>query len=167
MASNSIVMGLTALVFCTWSVSLAGIASVQDKCTSNWAGQFAGINGFSNGLACMSYFRYYWFIICLEAVLIFGLGIALAAGAYAKTRLSWLGLFAVATLLYIQTSDAFLSVDSITADWGGQTKHRVRVMIAGSIMTAAVNCMLIVALGMVPEEASTPAPVAEKAAVAV
>ncbi|GLC35437.1 hypothetical protein PLESTB_000207200 [Pleodorina starrii] len=167
MASSSIVMGLTALVFCTWAVSLAGIASVQQQCTSDWSSLLSGINGFTTGLPCMSFFRYYWFIIVIEFCLIVGLGVALASGAYAKTRLSWLGLFSVATLLYIQTADTFLSMDSLAADWEGSIKHRVRTMIAGSIMTATVNCMVIVALGMVPEEEAAPAPVADKTAAAV
>ncbi len=40
------------------AVSLAGIASIQEKCTPEW--ELAGINGFSAGLPCMTLFRYYW-----------------------------------------------------------------------------------------------------------
>lgn len=158
-------MGLTALVFCTWAVSLAGIASIQQQCVSPWSDTLQYINGFSAGLPCMSLFRYYWFIVCLEAALIFGLAGALAAGAFAKTRLSFLGLFAVATLLYIQMTDTFLSMQSITDDSTGSLKHRVRTMVAGCIMTATVNCFLLMGLG-VSEEAA-PAPVAESKAAAV
>ncbi|GLI61845.1 hypothetical protein VaNZ11_004353 [Volvox africanus] len=148
MATNSIILGLTALVFCTWSVSLAGVASVQQQCTpGGWSGDLGRVNGLSGGLPCMKLFRYYWFIICLEFVLIAGLGASLATNALAKTRLSWLGLFAVATLLYIQTTDTFLTLESITDNENGSIKHRVRTMVAGSIMTATVNAILIVALG--------------------
>ncbi|EFJ50260.1 hypothetical protein VOLCADRAFT_104076 [Volvox carteri f. nagariensis] len=156
MAANSVILGLTALVFCTWAVSLAGIASVQQQCAVGWSGILSGVNGLSAGLSCMKLFRYYWFIICLEFVLIVGLGASLASNALAKTRLSWLGLFAVATLLYIQTTDTFLTLESITDDASGSIKHRVRTMVAGSIMTATVNAILIVALGTSPasEEAA-------------
>ncbi|KXZ42119.1 hypothetical protein GPECTOR_201g369 [Gonium pectorale] len=111
----------------------------------------------------MKVFRYYWFVVCIEAALIFGLAGALAAGAFAKTRLSWLGLFSVATLLYIQMTDAFLGVHSMSEDWEGQAKHRVRTMVAGSIMTATVNCFLIIALGMTEESAPAEAAASEKA----
>lgn len=159
-------MGLTALVFCTWAVSLAGIASIQQQCVSPlWSDLLMGINGFSAGLPCMSMFRYYWFIVCLEAALIFGLAGCLAAGAFTKTRLSFLGLFAVATLLYIQMTDTFLTMQSVTDNAGGQLLHRGRTMVAGCIMTATVNCFLLIGLGLSDEH--TPAPVAENKANAV
>ncbi|PNH06364.1 hypothetical protein TSOC_007284, partial [Tetrabaena socialis] len=153
MATNSIVMGLTALVFCTWAVSLAGIAALQDECEPGWSTDLAGINGLSSGLPCMKLFRYYWFIVSLEAALIFGLAIAMAAGALTKTRLGWMALFGVATLLYIQMTDTFLTMWSLTESAEGALKHRTRTMVAGALMTSAVNCMLLFALGMSPEEA--------------
>ncbi|KAG2443631.1 hypothetical protein HXX76_001981 [Chlamydomonas incerta] len=149
-------MGITALVFCTWAVSLAGLASVQDKCEPGWSDALGlRINGYSTGLACYSFFRYYWFIVSLEVCLIFGLAGVLAAGAYAKFRNSFLGLFCVATLLYIQMCDTSLTTDTLTADAAeSQVKNRVRTWIAGSIMTATINCFLIIALGMTGSEAA-------------
>ncbi|PNW73969.1 hypothetical protein CHLRE_13g580000v5 [Chlamydomonas reinhardtii] len=142
-------MGVAALAFCTWAVSLAGLASVQEQCTPDWSDMIGvRVNGFSTGLACYTFFRYYWFIVSLEFALIVGVAGVLATGAYAKFRNSFLGLICVATLLYIQMSDATLTLDSLTAESGGQLKNRVRTWIAGSIMTAAVNCFLIIALGM-------------------
>ncbi|GFR47410.1 hypothetical protein Agub_g9127, partial [Astrephomene gubernaculifera] len=152
MASNSIVMGLAALVFCTWSVSLAGIASIQEQCDTTWHDMLAGVNGFSADLPCYKVFRYHWFIVCLECALIFGLAGALATGVFAKTRLSWMGLFCVATLLYIQMTDTFLTMHGVSEDLSGQIKHRVRTMVAGTIMTSTVNCFLVIALGMNAEE---------------
>ncbi|KAG2438873.1 hypothetical protein HYH02_010671 [Chlamydomonas schloesseri] len=169
MASSGIVMGIVALVFCTWTVSLAGLASVQDKCVSGWS-DFLGqnVNGYSTGLACYTFFRYYWFIVCLEVCLIFGLAGVLASGAYAKFRNSFLGLFCVATLLYIQMCDTSLTTDSVTSDTSeAQVKNRVRTWIAGSIMTATVNCFLIIALGMTEGEAAPAAQHAEEKATAV
>ncbi|GFR47413.1 hypothetical protein Agub_g9130, partial [Astrephomene gubernaculifera] len=112
MASSQIIMGLAALVFCTWSVSLAGIASIQEQCDASWSASLADVTGFSLGLPCMKLFRYYWFIVCLEFVLIAGLGAALFTGSFTKTRFSWMGLFCVATLLYIQMTDTFLTMHS-------------------------------------------------------
>ncbi|KAG2443615.1 hypothetical protein HXX76_001966 [Chlamydomonas incerta] len=148
-------MGVAALAFATWAVSLAGIASVQDECTPEWSNMIGlRVNGFSTGLACYSFFRYYWFIVSLEFALIVGVAGVLATGAYAKFRNSLLGLICVATLLYIQMSDATLTLDSLTAEAGGQVKNRVRTWIAGSIMTATINCFLIIALGMTESDAA-------------
>ncbi|KAG2452361.1 hypothetical protein HYH02_003383 [Chlamydomonas schloesseri] len=163
MASSTIIMGVAVLAFCTWAVSLAGIASVQDECTPQWSDMIGSrVNGFSTGLACYTFFRYYWFIVCLEFALIVGLAGVLASSAFAKFRNSLLGLICVATLLYIQMSDASLTLDSLTAEADGQVKNRVRTWIAGSIMTATVNCFLIIVLGMTEAEAA-PAASGEKA----
>ncbi|GLC35504.1 hypothetical protein PLESTB_000200300 [Pleodorina starrii] len=132
----------------------------------------------------MSFFRYHWFIIAIEFCLVVLLRVALASDGYTMIRLSLLGLFPVATLLYIQTADTFLRMGSLAADWEGSIKHRVRTIIAGSIMTATANCMLIFVLGLEPEEEeeeqqeqeeqeeqeeeeAAPAPVADKTAAAV
>ncbi|KAG2483059.1 hypothetical protein HYH03_018042 [Edaphochlamys debaryana] len=162
MASSQIVLGLTALCFCTWAVSLAGIASIQDKCEPSWGDWLVQFNGFSYNLPCSQLFRYYWFIVSLQFALIVGLGVAAAGGMYSKTRLSWLGLFSVVTLLYISMSDTFLSVQYVSDDQGS-IKNRVRTMIAGSIMTATVDCMLLFALGMTPEDAPAAEPAEGKA----
>ena len=59
-------------------------------------------------------------------------------------------------------SDTSLTTDTLTADAAqSQLKNRVRTWIAGSIMTATVNCFLIIALGMTESDA---APAAHHAA---
>jgi hypothetical protein len=48
-------------------------------------------------------------ILAFEFAVVVGLAASTAAGMFRKTRLSWLGLAAVATLLYIQATDSFLT----------------------------------------------------------
>lgn len=139
---------LLLLVFGTWVVSLAGIAALQNKCSVSDYSSLTAVRGFSAVLPCSRFFRFYWFIVAFEGALILGLAIALATGLIARTRSGWVGLFAVATLLYILMSDTFLTSLALPVFANGQLMHRAKVMAAGSIMTSAVNCLLLFALGM-------------------
>jgi hypothetical protein len=48
-------------------------------------------------------------MLAFEFVIVVGVAASTAAGMFRKTHLSWLGLAAVATLLYIQATDSFLT----------------------------------------------------------
>jgi len=150
---------LVGLVFCTWAVSLGGLASLQDNCNdatvaaagSNLLGTagLAGVRGISASvLDCTKVYRYYWFIISYEIVIIFGLAYALATGIYATTRLAFLSLFAVASLLYMQTADTSLAIENINIFTVEQPLHRGRTLTAGSITTAVLNVVLVFVLGL-------------------
>ena len=84
----------------------------------------------------------------IEFVLIVGVVAAIVMGSFSRFRLSFLGLFSVATLLYMEASNAFLSAQSVTYYNQGQQLHTIRTVTAGAIMTAVVNGLLIIALGM-------------------
>lgn len=146
--SSAHIWPFIALAFCTWAVSLAGIASLQEDCTDTSAHMLgAAVNGFSAVLGCKEIYRYYWFIVSLEFVLIAILGAFLASGNFGKARVGLVGLISVATLLYIQMTDAFLSAEDFEAFKSGSARDRLRTMIAGSLMTATANCFLILAAG--------------------
>lgn len=89
-------------------------------------------------------------------------------GKLSQMRISFVGLFAIGTLLYIEASNTFLTAQSVEYYDNGQPEHRIRTITAGSIMTALCNCFIILALGMA-EEAAAPAaaPAAEAKAAAV
>ncbi len=54
--------------------------------------------------------------------------------------------------MYIEITNSFLTLNTKNTTWmGDKLEHRVRTMVAGTIMTSAVNAMLVVALGMAPE----------------
>lgn len=152
MVAHGAVLGLAVLAFAAWAVSLGGLASLQDDCQPGWSDGLSSIRGVSAGLPCYRVFRYYWFIISAEFVAVVGLIIAVVGGHYPKTRQSFLGLFAIVSLLYIQTADTFYTITN--TELTGQLKHRANTMAAGSIMVAALNCLLVLALGLAPSEAA-------------
>ncbi len=68
------------------------------------------------------------------------LAVCLASDCLKACRASFVGLLAVATLLYIQATDSFLAARALPS-FGGARVDRLRTMIAGCLMTAAFNCM--------------------------
>lgn len=146
--SSAIVWPALALVFCTWAVSLAGLASLQAECS---AGSYLGVRGFSAGLlSCRKIYRYYWFIVAFEFLLIAGLAASLATGLYRRARMAWVGLFAIAALLYIQATDSFLTAESVNRYKSGSLEHRARTATAGFLMTVVANLFVLIALGVKP-----------------
>lgn len=93
-----------------------------------------------------------------EFAIIAGVVLAAISGKLGEMKASFLGLFAVGTLLYIQASNAFLTAQSVYHYQHDQQEHRVRTTVAGAIMTAVINCAMVFLLGMNEEE--TPAPAA-------
>jgi hypothetical protein len=88
-----------------------------------------------------------------EFVLITAIGVASVTGNLTRTKLSFLGLFAVATLLYMEASNAFMSAQAVNYYTQGQQLHTIRTVTAGAIMTAVVNGLLVAALGHAEEPA--------------
>lgn len=156
---SKIVLPVAALVFCTWAVSLAGVASLQAACEPGW--DLGAINGFTSGLPCYRLFRYHWFIVCTEIFLILALAGAVVTGFFERSRMAWVGLFAVVTLLYIEMANTYLTAEDVFKTSAFDATARSRTMTAGSIMTATTNCFLIIAMGLVEQAA---APVAAKSA---
>mmetsp|Transcript_36545 Transcript_36545/g.81344 ORF Transcript_36545/g.81344 Transcript_36545/m.81344 type:complete len:192 (+) Transcript_36545:86-661(+) len=162
--STGKIIPLAALGFATWAVYLGGLASLQSQCVSEdvnqpeGAGHLAGVYGFSAGLSnCMRLYGYYWFIMVVEFVLITAIGLVAVKGSVSQLQNAFLGLFAVATLLYINACNAFISAQSVDwYTWGAQA-DRIRAVTAGAIMTAVVNGFMVFALGVKPEDAAEPA----------
>lgn len=151
---TTVVLALAGLLFCTWAVSLAGLAAVQDDCTSS-----------TYALPCYRRYRYDWFIISFMFVVSVGTIVSVVTGVYGKFRQSLLALAAMVTLLYIQISDKWYTATN--ASIHGETKDRTNTMAAGTIMSATVGCLLVIALGLPVEEPAASAAVEGKAATAV
>jgi len=64
-------------------------------------------------LTCTSVYSYYWWIVAYEFVVICTLALAVVGGWVERMRLAWVGIIAVASVLYIQSADSFLAVTSI------------------------------------------------------
>jgi len=142
------VFPLVALAFCTWLVSLGGLSALQHDCGTQYA---PAVRGFSVA-TCRRVYRYYWFIVAFEFAVLAGVAMSTVAAKLVHSRIAWVGMLAIATLLYMQASDSFLTGQRLPAFAGGQPMHRARTMTAGCIMTTVANIFLLLALGWVAEE---------------
>lgn len=59
---------------------------------------------------------YWWFVVIFEIVSIIGLIVAVAINSLRSQRASWMGVFAVTSLLYISMTEAFLTAEN-TGTW--------------------------------------------------
>lgn len=141
--------------FACWCVFLGGLASLQHQCHERPASQYVdgvmnlgSIDGFSAGIAdCHNVFQFWWWIIALEFVLLVSLIATSGAGKGFLGRHTFLGLFVVATVLYILASHVFLQTMSLEYFHQGGLLKRARATIAGAILTAIANFVMIMVLG--------------------
>lgn len=154
--AGALLIPAAAFAMACWAVYVGGLASLQQSCFSrDGSGEFVDgtlnlgpIDGFSAYLqGCNNVFQFWWWIMALEFVLIVALVATSGAGKGYLGRHTFMGLFAVACLLYILASHVFLLTMSIQYFHGGNLIHRARATIAGAIMTAIANFVLIMILG--------------------
>jgi len=151
MASTLAALPLAALAFAAWCVYLGGLAAMQSSvCIPGGVGNLDGVVLGSpvntSLLNCSKIYRYFWFIFAYEFVIVVGLAIAAVTGLLASTKQAFIGLFAVATMLYIETSNRFLT-DFYSHIFTGSALNRIRTLIAGAIMTATFNALIICVVG--------------------
>jgi len=104
-------------------------------------------------LSCEKVYRYWWFVVALELVIIISLIVVAATGALRSQRAAWIGLLAVATVLYISMTEAFYTAElTAEAQANGELGPRGRTTTAGALMTSVMNCIIIIALGTKSEE---------------
>jgi len=155
-ASNKMLFVFLGLVFCTWAISLAGLSSSQRACLHFQSGAAAldGVQAFSGSvLSCGKVYRYWWFVVSLELVVIIALIVVAATGALRSQRASWIGVMSVATVLYISMTEAFYTAEATDeARANGELGPRGRTSTAGALMTALMNCVIIISLGTKSEE---------------
>ena len=89
-------------------------------------------------------------MMAFELIIILGAMItALTHWGLHYSRPFWIGMFSIATLLFMIASEAFLG--GLDADyygsWGGSHLARIRTAAAGAIMTVAANIFVLFALG--------------------
>lgn len=158
MACTSWLVGSLVLLFCTWAVYLGGLASMQAQCSSgnlHGAASLAGVTGLSaTVLGCSQVFRYYWFICAIQFVAILGVAQCMVLKLVDRSRLAIVGFFAVVCLLYIQTTDTFLTAETVGYYNDGSARDRVRTTTAGALMTALMNFVCILVVGVEPERCS-------------
>lgn len=113
-------------------------------CDAEQLGALGGVWGLSAGLPCSKVFRFHWFIMSWELVMVALLAVATVTGKLNSMRTSLVGLFSISTLLFIEASNTFLTAESRSVTGSefqsGQPQNRLRTVIAGSIMVSSCFC---------------------------
>jgi hypothetical protein len=152
---DNIYISSTALfTFFSWCVFTGGLSSMQYNCDND------GINVFylnnlipSDDITCKNVYRQSWFIMSYEIVIL----MMFALVSQKKMRMAFIGLFSVALMLYIDSSNQLLNAEFIEyyKYKSDSQLHRIRTMTAGSIMTATLNAFMIIVLGWKYEKTVT------------
>lgn len=143
----------TSTVWLTWLlmtggfvVLLAGVASMQKQCLSSGItslGVRSSTGYLGAPVSCSHYFQYTWWITALHFFVWALIAAYLLMGILHKTRVALVGLLAVATVLLMDTANTYLLLDYSTDAMG----KRVRTTIAGAIICAIANMLLIMLIG--------------------
>jgi len=145
------------LAFASWVVSIGSLATLQEACigdATNGSGGYGTTRGFSSSvLSCAKIYRFYWFIVAFEIVVLLGAALAHSMNVFSKYRVAVIGLMSIATLLYIEMTDAFLTGKDKPRYVADELEDRALSMIAGCIMTATANFFFLLVAGYVDEEA--------------
>ena len=98
-------------------------------------------------------YRYYWFIVGFEIVLILATALAHSLNKFRKYRFALIGLFIVATLLYIEMTDSFLTGTEKSRYAVDELQDRANAMVAGCIINSVANFYFLLVAGWEDEAA--------------
>jgi len=148
-ALNKLALPFAVLAFCCWCVYLGGLAAVQANCGNEPA--FYSDLGYSGQPSCGHVLSYWWFIMAMEFVVLLAVIALSAGGTIAFSRLALLGLVTVMFVLFIQAAQYFTNLYWNTPAYNNDEapNHRFRTLVAGAIMTAVANGLLLIALGTI------------------
>jgi len=136
-----------------FAILLAGVASMQSNCnTTSLNGLHltslggVGYPGYLAPVSCGHFFQYTWWITFLHffawcLVLAYALGNLLH-----KTRAALVGILAVAAVLLMDTANTYLMYEYLPGVTSSMMK-RVRVTIAGAIIAAIADLLLLLLIG--------------------
>lgn len=125
---------------CAWVVHLAGVGSLQERCQED-------IGTIPTAMPCSRVYRYDWFILSAQFALMAAVGASmLRYGVERLATASYASFYTVLTVLYIIGADRLLGMASV--DWfeEGEQMDRLRTAAAGAIMTATLDCVVLLAL---------------------
>jgi len=144
---NTLCVSSTAfLTFFSWCVFTGGLSSMQYNCNND--GIYANIlKDVTRNVSCDSIYRQSWFIMSYEISMLILVALSMLTGLYKKAHIPLMGLFSVALMLYINSSNQLLNGEMLDYYENGAQLHRIRTMTAGSIMTATCNGFMIIVLG--------------------
>uniref|UniRef100_A0A7S0UKS6 Uncharacterized protein n=1 Tax=Polytomella parva TaxID=51329 RepID=A0A7S0UKS6_9CHLO len=150
-APQKVCLALSILAMISSFITLGGISGLQENCSSNNvlpSTLFSMINGLTSTNQCRDIFRWYWFITISEFLLATFTIFTCLSRRFYNFRYSLVGLFVIFCVLFIVQSDTFLNVSELEYYVQNTTaKHRARVMVGGSIMSAVSNLLLVLAIG--------------------
>lgn len=92
--------------------------------------------------SCQKVFAYYWMHVALEFGILCAMTLMLAAGTLPKARLSFVGLLAVASALYISGSDAFLGAVQVSHYGAGYEYYTAMATAAGWVLVSFVSAFV-------------------------
>lgn len=150
---------LLLLAWLSWGCYTAGLAALQNQCNDGQSAigtaaqntaYLGGVSGFSaTVLPCSKVYRWSWFIMAFEFVVLLATSIAVMLGRLWHARLAMLSMFAVATLLFMLMTESSLTIFSVNPWYeGGTWRHRANVFFAGAICTVFFNIAIILAMGI-------------------
>lgn len=145
---------LLGLAFAGWAIYVGGLAALQHQCPGAPVDNTAllnGVDGFSSFvLPCSKVYRWAWFLMAFELVIMLTLLVSVAAGRLWHTRLAFITLFAVATVLFMLQTERFLTVSSVNPWYssGGSSERRNWVTFSGALILVVANILIILALGI-------------------
>jgi len=144
-------------MFAGWVTTIGSLATLQEACIETAAdgnGGYNGVRGFSSSiLTCTKVYRYYWFIVGFEIVLILATALAHSLNKFRKYRFALIGLFIVATLLYIEMTDSFLTGTQKSRYAVDELQDRANAMVAGCIINSVANFYFLLVAGWEDEAA--------------
>jgi hypothetical protein len=98
--------------------------------------------------------------------IVFTIIAAVSTTMLVTSRTAAMGLFVIATYLYIEACRAFYSLEATNSTYWGDTSgpyiHPIRTVVAGAIMTAVMNGLVVICLGMREEDTTYNHNVVEK-----
>lgn len=133
-----------------FAILLGGVASMQASCDSS-----GGLGLLRGGLATVHYLgpvscshilQYAWWITFLHFFAWLLVLAYLAMKVIHKSRTALVGILAIAAVLLMDTANTFLMVKYIP-DISGTMGKRVRTAIAGAIIAAVADVLLILIIG--------------------
>lgn len=132
-----------------FAILLAGVASMQSECKSRGLGLLTGGAGtvhYLGPVGCAHILQYAWWITFLHFFAWLLVLAYLAMNVIHKSRIALVGILAVASVLLMDTANTFLMAKYIPG-FSGTMGKRLRTAIAGAIIAAVADMLLILIIG--------------------
>ncbi|KAL4852859.1 hypothetical protein ACK3TF_006065 [Chlorella vulgaris] len=134
---------------CGFAILLGGVASMQNDCSANInALTLGGVGtpGYLAPVSCGHFFQYTWWITFLHFFTWVMVLAYLVMDVIHKNRAALVGILAVAAVLLMDTANTYLQYNYLPG-LTGTMLTRARVTVAGAIIAAVADLLLILLVG--------------------